>query len=71
MSRELPDYRANLEQLNKRFPDKEMLRMKDVAQVFGVTRYDALHKMVPFRKIGGRLFISKAALARVMSGGDL
>lgn len=69
MGREYPDYRLNLERLNELYPDKEMLCTSDVAKVFGYSRIESVRKMVPFRKIGNKFLISKAGLARIMSGG--
>lgn len=65
MSRELTDYRRNLERLNELFPEKEMLSMADAARVWGCHRAN-IKKHVPFTDRR----VSKATLARIMSGGE-
>ena len=35
MAREKEDYRANIEQLNRLFPEREMLTIKEVMQILG------------------------------------
>lgn len=66
MSRELQDYRRNLEILNARFPQHDMLTE---AQAMEITGYKTRHTL---RKYLGELFsgnrISKAAMARWMCG---
>lgn len=62
MGREHPDYRANIEQLNRLFPDREMLTIKETTQILGYKNDVTTKKYIKFvnRKI------SKAALARYM-----
>lgn len=62
MSREKEAYRDNLERLIEAFPDRELLRIKDVAQFCGVSVQYA-SKRFPFKD----RFISKATLARELS----
>lgn len=64
MAREKPDYRANIEILNMRFPDHDMLTMREAMQVTGYTSINTVKKYLDF--VNGR--ISKAALARYMCG---
>lgn len=60
--REKAAYRDNLERLNEKFPDKELLTKKDVAEFLGVCyRYVAAN--YPFKNN----YISKATLARELS----
>lgn len=66
MPREHPDYRSNIEQLNRLFPDYEMLSLKDVMQVLGYTDPRPVKKYLGGRFVNGKL--SKAALARYMCG---
>lgn len=65
MAREKPGFRDNLELLNIRYPDHDMLSMKEVSQVTGFSPNTV-------RKHLGELFVnkrlSKAALARYMCG---
>lgn len=60
--REKAAYRDNLERLNERFPNKELLTKKDVASFLGVC-YRFVDKTYPFN---GN-YISKATLARALS----
>ena len=66
MPREHIDYRNNIEQLNRLFPDKEMLTTADAMKVWGCSSVNTIKKYVPF--VHGR--VSKAALARAMCGQD-
>jgi hypothetical protein len=64
MGREHPDYRANIEQLNRLFPEREMLTIRETMQVLGYTSPNTVKKYLRF--VHGK--ISKAALARYMCG---
>ncbi len=66
MAREKEDFRANIEQLNRLFPEYEMLTMKDVMQVLGYTDPRPVKKYLGNSFVNGKL--SKAALARYMCG---
>lgn len=70
MSREKPLFRENLERLDKKFPNKEILQPKDVAEYCGRTSrwaQDFIHKNVG-REESKRLFgISKVKLASLLS----
>lgn len=66
MSREHPDYRANLELLNMRYPDHDMLSVDEVMQVTGFKKRDTVLKHLGKSFVNRRL--SKAALARYMCG---
>ena len=63
MAREKEDYRANIEQLNRLFPEREMLTIKEVMQILGYGSPNTVKKYLKF--VHGK--ISKAALARYMS----
>lgn len=68
MGRELIDYRPNLERLNELFPDKEMLTVSDVMRVYGIKNPRSLR--IKFIGKSHQRMVSKASLARQMSGGD-
>lgn len=63
MPREKEDYRANLERLNRLFPDREMLGLPDAMQIMGwksrTTAYQHLNI------VNGK--VSKVRLAKEMS----
>lgn len=63
MARENDDFRATLEQLNRYFPDKELLTMEDTMLVTGYKSKDSVRKYFPF--VNRR--INKATLARCLS----
>lgn len=67
MAREHPDYRANLEILNTRFPDHDMLTMEEVMQVNGWTDRRTIQKYLG-KSLTENKRLSKAALARYMCG---
>lgn len=62
MALEKPAYRDNLERIKTRYPDKEMLKVKDVQRFCGLNRA-TVKKLFDF-KDG---YISVAKLAREMS----
>ena len=64
MPREHEDYRNNIEQLNRLYPDKEMLTIQEATKVMGFKSIETTKKYVPFTNRR----VSKAALARVMCG---
>lgn len=66
MGREKQDYRANLEILNTRFPDHDMLTFEEVMVVTGYTSVNSVKKYLGKMFVNKRL--SKAALARYMCG---
>ena len=59
---EKPSYRDNLERIKAHYPDKEMLKVKDVQRFCGLNRA-TVEKLFDFK--GG--YISVAKLAREMS----
>ena len=63
MARENEDFRATLEQLNRYFPDKELLTMEDPMRITGYKSKDSVRKKFPF--VNRR--INKATLARCLS----
>ena len=64
MAREKEDYRANVEQLNRLFPNYEMLSIPEVMQVLNCKSPKTVRKRV--KLVDGK--VSKAALARYMCG---
>lgn len=67
MGRELEGYRDNIAQLNRLFPDYEMLSLKEVMQVLNYSDPRSVKKFLGRKFVNGKL--SKTALARYMSGG--
>lgn len=64
MPREKEGYRKNLEILNDRFPDQDMLKIVDVMQVFGFkTERTARKHFGPYIRFGR---ISKSTVADMM-----
>lgn len=66
MAREKEGYRENLEILNNRFPNVDMLSQEQVMQVIGCTDRRTLRRKIPANWAGGKL--SKVYLARYMCG---
>lgn len=66
MAREKEDYRLNLELLNMRFPDHDMLSIDEIKQVTGYKKRDTVLKHFGKSIVNNRL--SKVALARYMCG---
>lgn len=66
MPREKEFYRENLEILNTRFPDHDMLTIEEIMQVTGYTSINTIRKI--FGKMLVNRKLSKAALARYMCG---
>ena len=64
MPREKEDYRANIEQLNRLYPEREMLTIREVMQIMGYRSPNTAKKYVPF--FHGK--VCKATLARIMCG---
>jgi hypothetical protein len=62
LPREKELFRDNLERLDKAFPGKEMLRIKDVQDYTGL-RYEIVKKLFDFNGC----YISKVKLARQLS----
>lgn len=66
MAREKEGYRENLEILNTRFPNVDMLSQDQVMMVIGCADRRTLRRRIPGNWVGGRL--SKVYLARYMCG---
>ena len=64
MPRAKEDYRANIEQLNRLYPDREMLTIPEVMRIMGYASPNTAKKYVPFTNRR----VSKATLARIMCG---
>lgn len=64
MAREKEDFRVNLEQLNRLYPDREMLTIAEIMGILGYKSPNSVRKNIPL--INGRA--SKAAIARYMCG---
>ncbi len=62
MPKEPETYRLNIEQLNTRFPDRELFTRMDLMELSGLKR-DAVNKEFPFT---GK-YISKPNLAYLMA----
>lgn len=62
MAREKPSYRDNIERIKEMFPTKELLRVGEVAQFTGLSRW-TVTKLFEFTDG----YISVAKLARAMS----
>lgn len=66
MPREIDGYRENLELLNNRFPDHDMLTAEEVRQVTGFSDMRTVKKYFGNHFNGNR--ISKVHVARFMCG---
>lgn len=66
MAREKEGYRENIEQLNRLFPEREMLTVQETMQILGYGSKNTIKKYLGAKIVNGR--ISKAALARYMCG---
>ena len=62
MPREKEDFRSNLEQLNRLFPEREMLTVRETMQIMGYSSQYTAKKYIPFKNAK----VSKATLARIM-----
>lgn len=62
MALEKPSYRDNLERIKEVYPNKEMLKVKDVQKFCGLNR-ETVKKLFDFKEG----YISVAKLAREMS----
>ena len=66
MAREKAFYRENLEILNTRYPDHDMLSIEEIMQVTGIKSLTTVRKIFGTMLVNRR--ISKAALAKYMCG---
>lgn len=66
MAREKEGYRENIEQLNRLFPNYEMLALPEVMQVLNCKSPKTVRKHLGDRFVNGKL--SKSLLARYMCG---
>lgn len=66
MAREKDGYRENLEVLNIRYPDHDMLTIEEVMTVTGIRTKDTVRKHLGQFYVNRR--VSKVALARYMCG---
>lgn len=66
MAREKEDYRENIAQLNRLFPEREMLTLQETMQILGYGSKNTVKKYLGQKIVNGK--ISKAALARYMCG---
>lgn len=67
MAREKEGYRENMEILNTRFPDHDLLSMEEVLQVTGYTDRRTLLKYIGPKNWANKR-LSKVYLARYMCG---
>lgn len=68
MAREKEGYRENLEILNTRFPDHDMLNMSEVMQITGYSDRRSMIQNIGAKHWAGKR-ISKVYLANWMCGG--
>lgn len=68
MAAEKAGYRENLELLNNRFPDHDLLTIEEIKQVTGFSSRNTILKHLGKHIIGGSR-ISKVFLAKFMCGG--
>ena len=66
MAKEKEGYRENLELLNMRFPDHDMLSVDEVMMVTGYKKRDTVMRHLGSSFVHNRM--SKVALARYMCG---
>ena len=68
MSREKEMYRDNLERINDRFGDAELIPIQEVGKFLGCC-YRTLQnqKDFPIKKVGNRVYVTKVGLARWLS----
>ena len=66
MAREMPDYRATLEQLNAQFPGRELLTLSELMEITGYQTRDSVRKHFP-SVCGGKF--NKTTVARILAGG--
>ena len=62
MPREKEDFRSNLEQLNRLFPEREMLTVRETMQIMGYRSHNTAKKYIRFKTAK----VSNATLARIM-----
>jgi hypothetical protein len=69
MPREKEDFRDNLCRVTERFPDQELIPVKDAAAFLGGISPRRLYevKNTPCKRVGGRWYITAVALARWLS----
>lgn len=70
MGRERPGYRAALERLSERFPDREGISVEECAKILGVhpqTITDNRKNGIPIKKIGRKNLIILTELANFMA----
>lgn len=67
MPRELVDYRATYERLDKAFPSQFFLSRTQIADFLGVSRNTVNNRFGD--KFPARVLLSKEQVARVLSGG--
>ena len=66
MAREKTDYRSTIEQLNRLYPDRELLTLEEVKAVTGYRTADSVRKHFP-AVCGGKY--NKSTVARILAGG--
>ena len=64
MPREKPLFRVNLDRLDEKYPDREALSFKDIANYLGCSLSTARRRFKYNKNIGG---IAKATVARTLS----
>jgi hypothetical protein len=66
MAREKTDYRSTIEQLNRLYPDRELLTLEEVKAVTGYRTRNSVIKHFP-SVCDGRF--NKSTVARILAGG--
>lgn len=66
MAREKLDYRSTMEQLNRLYPDRELLTLEEVKAVTGYRTRNSVIKHFP-SVCDGRF--NKSTVARILAGG--
>lgn len=70
MAREKQDFRENLDRLIQRFPDREMIEVKEAAVIVGCDYRTLIRDQAfPTRQLGTRYLVPLVGMARWMAGG--
>lgn len=68
--REKPDFREQLDRLMQRFPDREMIEVKEAAALIGCDPRTLIHdESFPTRQLCSKHVVPLVGMARWMAGG--
>lgn len=68
--REKPEFREQLERLIQRYPDREMIEVREAASLIGCDYRTLVNdENFPTRKLGTRILVPLVSMARWMAGG--